>query len=232
MRTLSASQLKLYRQCRQQYHDKYITPRENVIRIEDTSGLLGTGIHKAIELYYKAGKSPTGVFTSTVRDTLAEWQDNGIEVNYYYSYADVVEQGLDILAGFDFTQFNPVENEVAFNLPFYDICKVRGFMDLITDDDTIVDFKSAKRKPKDLQSDPQFMLYAWSFFQMYGRWPKKVLWYHLRTHETFEFNFDWNKFDAIAVQTAREIVSDDFSDLTGERCSKCSPWCPRYKTAV
>lgn len=232
MRTLSASQLKLYRQCRQQYHDKYITPREDIVRVEDTSGLLGTGIHKAIELYYKSGKSPAGVFAATVRGTLAEWQDSGVEVNYHYSYAEVVEQGLDILSSFDFSQFKPLHNELAFNLPFYDICKVRGFMDLVTEDDVIVDFKSAKRKPKDLQSDPQFMLYAWSFFQMFGRWPKSVLWYHLRTHETFEFKFDWAKFDTVAVQTAREIVTDDFSDLTGERCAKCSPWCPRYKTAA
>lgn len=232
MRTLSASQLKLYRQCRQQYYDKYVNRPVDFVETQDTSGLLGTGIHRAIELYYKEGKSPAGTFASTVRNTLNEWQDNGIMVNYYYSFADIMEQGSDILRGFDFSKFKPAHNELSFNLPFYDICNVRGFMDMVTEDDVIVDFKSARRKPKDLQKDPQFMLYAWSFFQMFGKWPKGVLWYHLRTHETFEFKFEWATFDAIVVETAKEIINDDYSDLTGQRCSNCPPWCPRYKMAV
>lgn len=232
MRVISASQIKLYRQCRQQYYDKYIVKPEDVVNIQDTSGLLGTGIHKAIEMYYKTGKSPQGTFTTTVRDTLRDWQDNGVPVNYYYSYAEVIDQGVEILNSFDFSQFKPKYNEMSFNLPFYDICRVRGFMDLVTEDDAIVDFKSAKRKPKDLQKDPQFMLYAWSFFQMFGKWPSAVVWYHLRTHEKFEFKFDWNTFDSIVLDTAKEMLSDDFSDLTGKRCSTCSPWCLRYKTTA
>jgi len=232
MRTLSASQLKLYRQCRQQYYDKYINRDESMPDLQDTSGLLGTGIHRAIELYYKSGKSPLGTFVHTVRNTLNDWQDNGVSVNYYYSYADIIEQGTEILKGFNFDQFKPLHNEMSFNLPFYDICKVRGFMDLITEDDIIVDFKSARRRPKDLQKDPQFMLYAWSFFQMFGRWPKSVVWYHLRTHEQIEFKFEWPAFDAVVIQTAKEIIADDYSDLTGARCSSCVPWCPRYKMAV
>lgn len=232
MKTLSASQIKLYRQCRQHYYDKYINKDETIIEVQDTSGLLGTGVHKAIEMYYKNGKPPSGVFTSTVRDILTKWQDDGVEVNYFYSYAEIIEQGLDILNNFNFEMFKPLQNEVSFNLPFYDICKIRGFIDLITEDDTIVDFKSAKRKPKELQKDPQFMIYSWAFFQMYGKWPSRVIWYHLRTHESIDFKFDWVAFDTIVLQTAKELINDDFSDLTGGKCFSCSPWCPRYKNKL
>lgn len=228
MRNISASQVKLYRQCRQQYYDKYVNRPDDYVETQDTSGLLGTGIHKAIEMYYSGGKSPQGVFTTTIRESLAKWQDTGVPVNYRYSYAEIIDQGLSILNTFDFSKFSPKYNEMSFDLPFYDLCKVRGFMDLITEDDVIVDFKSAKRKPKDLNKDPQFILYAWAYFQMFGKWPKSVLWYHLRTHETFEFKFDWNTFDSVVLDTVKEMINDDFSDLSGERCSNCAPWCYRY----
>lgn len=232
MRTLSASQLKLYRSCRQQYYDKYINKPPDAVDIEDTSGLLGTGIHKAIELYYKEEKPPIPTFMQTVRTTLTEWQDSGKLVNYHYSHAEIIDQGLEILNKFNFSQFKPKYNELSFNLPFYDICKIRGFIDLITEDDVVVDFKTAKRKPKDLQKDPQFMIYAWAHFQLFGKWPKSVIWYHLRSAEILEFKFEWNAFDAIAVQTAKEITLDDFSDLQGIKCSTCSPWCPRYRQVL
>jgi hypothetical protein len=153
----------------------------------------------------------------------SDWNENGKKID------SDIQNSFDI---FDFSKFKPKQSELSFNMQFYDICKVRGFIDLITDDEVIVDFKSAKRKPKDLQNDPQFMLYAWVFFQMYGKWPARVIWYHLRTHEQFEFKFDWNAFDSIVVQTAKELILDDFSDLTGQKCFTCSPWCPRYKLKV
>lgn len=229
MRNVSASQIKLYRQCRQQYYDRYIL---QIPSTQDTSGLLGTGIHKAIELYYAQGKNPLATFSKVVRDTLNNWQDDGTPVSYYYSYSQIVDQGTEILSTFNFEQFRPKINELAFEVPFYDMCKMRGFIDMVTEDGGIIDFKSAKRKPKDLNNDPQFMVYYWAYFQKFGEKPAYVRWYHLRTHEVFDFTFDWNRFDSVVVDTVKEMVTDDYADLTGAKCSNCAPWCFRNKSGT
>ena len=228
MKKVSATQIKTYRECRQQYFDTYI---KKVPRVKNTAALLGTGLHKAIELYYTRGEPPIPTFSRYIRKVTNDWQDAGEAVEYYYSQAEIMEVGLEILRGFNFSELRCKFSEFSFNLPFYDIANINGIIDMVTTDEGLIDFKSAKRPPKleSLQKDPQFLIYPWAYFQLFGKWPKYIAWYHLRTHEKFEFQFDWNNFDHIVVSTVREMVADDFSDLTGESCSKCSMWCYRYR---
>ncbi len=228
MKKVSATQIKLYRECRQQYYDKYNLRKSSA---QSTAALMGSAIHYAFERYYTRGEPVIGTFSRYVRETLNKWQDTGTDVEYHYSQAEVTEIGLDILRNFDYSSIKCMHSELRFQIPFYDIAVLNGVIDMITHDGRLIDFKTSKKAPKieQLQKDPQFLIYPWAHFQLFGVWPTSVIWYHLRTQEQLEFKFDWNNFDNIVVNTVREMVTDDFSDLTNESCGNCVPWCYRYR---
>ena len=226
MLNLSASQIKQYASCRFQYFDKY---RLHKFGAQDTSGLLGTAVHKAIEMRYKANANPLAVFQNTVMDTLNSWQDKGKEVSYTYNYASIIEQGRSMLAGFNFAQFQPAHLEHKFSLPFLPSVLMRGYIDLITTDGIVVDFKTAGRKPKTVNDDWQFAIYSWAYVQLFNEYPKAVYWYHLRTHECIPFDVTKTSEVMIEVISATErLLEDDFRDIKHtDKCSKCTPWCAR-----
>lgn len=239
MQKLSASQLKLYRECRIQYFDRYV--RRIPQTTQDSSGLWGTALHKGIESYYQGGK-PALVFQRYLTTELARLQDLGTPVNYRMTYAEMIEKGRAILESLPLTQFQPLSIngqaalEIAFDLPFYDICTMRGFVDMVAkdvnDNVIIVDWKSSGRKPTKaaLNDDPQFLLYAWVFYQQFGVLPDGVYWYHLRTNDSMAMSLDnfWTRFDRV-IETAREVVNDPFDDIdVADRCARCPEWCNRH----
>ena len=230
MITLSASQIKQYASCRFQYFDRY---RLFQFGAQDTSGLLGTAVHKAIELRYTKYVNPLATLQKTLAETLAQWQDSGKEINYRYSYAEMINDGRAILEGFNFDQFQPKELEFAFTLPFDENVKMRGYIDLITHDGLVVDFKTAKRKPSRsmLNDDWQFAIYSWAYRETYGTLPSAVYWYHLRTHQVVPFDVSQTdaKIEEIK-QVVKTLQADDFSDVVRtDTCSNCPPWCLRSK---
>ena len=226
MLKLSASQIKQYVDCRFQYFDKY---RLFKFGAQDTSGLYGTAIHKAIEMYYRNGSHPMATLQKTLSETLANWQDKGKDINYRYSYADMIGMGREMLEGFNFEQFTPKELEYKFNLPFIDNVEMRGYIDLITDDGILVDFKTAGRKPKSINNDWQFAIYSWAYRELNGVLPTAVYWYHMRDHSLIAF--DTSKTDQVieqVVEATQRLVADTFEDVNKtDKCSNCAPWCIR-----
>jgi hypothetical protein len=229
MLNLSASQIKQYASCRFQYFDKY---KLHKFGAQDTSGLLGTAVHKAIEMRYKANANPLAVFQNTVMDTLNNWQDTGTEVSYTYNYASIIEQGRSMLGDFTFAQFQPAHLEYKFSLPFLPSVLMRGYIDLITTDGIVVDFKTAGRKPKTVNDDWQFAIYSWAYVQLFNEYPKAVYWYHLRTQEEIPFELDASYETELArvIELAETLRDDPFLEF--EMCPKCPRWCIARKAGI
>lgn len=199
LRTISASRLKVFKTCHRQYEYKYVLPHnDRPADDKNVAALLGTALHKAIELKYGEGKSPTGVFQTVMMETLDEWEKQKYKINALDYYPRAMKVGKDILNKFNWDQFNPIALEWSFTLPFPNpenaIVNITGVIDLMDMNGTIVDHKSASIAPNqdELDNDPQFILYRWAYEQAYGYKPYKVIWNHLRTGRLIEANIEHN----------------------------------------
>lgn len=83
----------------------------------------------------------------------------------------------------------PLAVEKAFRIPFAGTSIV-GRIDKTEEDDglTVIDYKSGKSKPDawSLRHNVQLTTYYWAGKEIYGRYPKKLVWHHLRTGERLE----------------------------------------------
>ena len=220
MFTVSASRLKLYTTCRAQYYDKYIRRQPDTL---NTSSLFGSALHKAIEYYYTKKRNPQYTFRrymTCMYDHYTKTKD----FTEYEPFSTLIKKGNDILSGFDFNRFAPIENELAFTYDLTDRVRMHGFIDMVTAHGFIVDFKSSKRKPKDLQNDIQFITYVWAYVQKYEALPNKVIWYHLRTNELIEVDAAtlYSKIGMVK-EIAETLADDTFENLS--MCTSCPPWC-------
>lgn len=206
--TVSASKIKVYKTCARQYKYKYMIPyKDRPADDKNVAALLGTALHKAIELRYKEGANPSQVFQNTMDDTISEWEKKKLKINAAGYYTTALNVGKKIIREFDWDLYNPLELELAFTLPFPDpqnpIVNVTGYIDMVDFSGMVIDHKSASQAPvqDELDHDPQFVLYAWAYEQMYGVKPYKVIWNHLRTAKQYESNVQHNYDDKIAQLT-------------------------------
>ena len=208
LQTVSASKIKVYRTCARQFQYKYKMARAE--RPEDhknVAALLGTALHKAIELYYKEKKSPTATFQSVMTNTLDEWEEAKFKINALDYFPRAMKVGKDILKTFNWDQFNPMELEYEFTLPFPSVenplVNMTGLIDLLDMSGMIVDHKSATTAPNqdELDNDPQFIIYYWAMLQIEGIPPWKVVWNHLRTGKLIEANIGHNYEDKLEQLT-------------------------------
>ena len=201
---ISASKLKVFKTCAKQYYYKYKLPYNS--RPEDhknVAALMGTALHRAIELKYTEGKSPTFTFQSVMTDTIEEWENNKLQINAADYFPRAMKVGKDILLKFEWDKFNPQDLEYNFTLPFPNkeapIVMINGLIDMIDMSGMIVDHKSASYAPAqdELDHDPQFLIYYWAYEQIYGAKPWKVVWNHLRTAKLIEANIEHNYADKL-----------------------------------
>lgn len=189
--TVSASKIKVYKTCARQYKYKYMIPfKDRPSEDKNVAALLGTALHKAIELKYSIDANPTAMFQNVMDETITQWEKDKVKINASSYYTQALKVGKDILRKFDWKQFTPTELEYAFTLPFPSpinpLVNVTGYIDLIDrsgNAKVVVDFKSQATAPaqEELDHDPQFLLYAWAYEQIYGEKPDDIIWYHLRT---------------------------------------------------
>lgn len=233
MLTLSASRIKLYQSCRATYHDQYILKNTQPL---NTSALMGSALHKAIEYNYRflhdpIKGNPRRVFDAYMMRMYDYWNKSGKEFKEYESFMDLLKTGRGILATFPWSDYRPLRQELAFELPFTEHTGIKGYIDMI-DNGSFVDFKSAKNPPKDLQNDTQFIMYAWAYRQIYHMWPHNGIWHHLRTNKQIEFVIFHGEIkrqiDALKV-LAETIYADTFTDI--QPCAKCPPWC-KFKKEI
>lgn len=189
--TFSASRIGTYQTCPRLYYYQYINRHEQPKHILT---LMGSALHKAIEAFYTQGTQPLSVFSREFYGSLRH-ADIELGVRGKESPAEVFLIGKAILESIDWS-FKPRQIELGFNLPFPSkeepICNMRGFIDMILEDNTLVDHKSGKTKPsrKKLTENTQFLVYMWAYRELYGQFPERMYWHHLRTAELVEVKID------------------------------------------
>jgi ATP-dependent exoDNAse (exonuclease V) beta subunit len=223
VQTLSASKIKLYLECRKRYKDKYI---DKVAEIENTSSLMGKAIHTAIEAHYK-GLNAAKIYHEYMIARYDEMLMADAEFKEYQSFSALLKTGRDIISTFPWSIYTPLAQELDFTIPLDDICYLHGFIDMVTDDG-IVDFKSSSRKPKNLDYDIQFIIYAYAYEHLYNKPATKVYWHHLRTHEQLVWNVADMDIKVRDLQDICRIIAADTFDDIPEPCRVCKPWC-HYK---
>ncbi len=217
--TISASRLRVYRTCQRQYYYKYALPHNS--RPDDdknVAALLGTAWHKAIESkYIDKTINPVTVFQDVMETTLTLWENSGYKINMRDYYSTALKVGTEGLRKTDWDLFNPIALEQEFILPFpsaeYPIVNMKGYIDLIDMDGSVVDHKSKASAPAqdELDNDEQFLLYAWAYDQIYGYKPNRVIWNHLRTGRLYEANVLHDYDDKLAQ------LSDDVNAMMGNK---------------
>lgn len=234
--TVSASKIKVYKTCARQYKYKYVVPyKDRPADDKNVSALLGTALHKAIEMRYKEDANPSQVFQTVMDDTITEWEKKKYKINAASYYTTALNVGKKIIREFDWDQYNPIELELAFTFPFPNIQKpivnVTGYIDMLDMDGRVVDHKSTSQAPvqDELNHDPQFILYAWAYEQMYGTKPYKVIWNHLRTGKQYEADVQHNYDDKIAQLTEDMIAMLDAKHYGRRKMDKvCKTECSFY----
>ena len=229
MTTYSASRIKLYQDCRAQYYDKYVLRLPETRK--DTSGLFGSALHSAIEHRYLYGSNPIQRFARYVSVMYNWYTRKGYTISHSMEYSDMLSQGREILLSFPWKSYDPIELEYEFTVPFYDFT-IHGYIDLITADGTLVDFKSSKRKPSgdSHDNDTQFLLYYHAYEYRYGYKPAQVLRHNLRDHSVQVFlPRDMETKYAYIETVIKTIEQDTFDDLKDGLpiCQRCAPWCGR-----
>jgi len=225
--TLSASRIKLYQECRYRYYDRYIL---GIPDAPNTSALMGSAIHHAIETYYTKGRNPRTSFDRYMQRMLDWWVNSGVEHKSYDTFSNLMRIGRESVVTFPYAGYTPIALEQKFMFNFQDICMVQGIIDFETDIG-IVDFKSSKKKPsqKELDNDPQFILYTYAYLLKDGCMPESVERYHLRDNTVMQFSLKdlRSRVDTLAA-ICNTIVNDTFTDITPQtRCKSCAPWCSR-----
>lgn len=89
---------------------------------------------------------------------------------------------------------HPIGIETPFKLPLEGI-NIVGKIDKIERSDEgliVIDYKTGGKKPVDwmLRRNLQFSAYAWACNEMFGEFPVKVVWHHLRTGQLLESERD------------------------------------------
>jgi len=159
---------------------------------------LGTSLHHAIEKAHMNGPFDLKFAVDLFK---TEFQRIITDEEVFIGYPLLVKlrgEGMDMLGLYNAQvkdgkiKNNPLALEKTFEIPIAGT-KLVGKIDKIEIDDEDgeyigTDFKSGKAKPQefDLRHNLQLTAYYWAIFDLYGRYPKKMVWHHLRTGEFFE----------------------------------------------
>lgn len=182
--TLSASKLKTWNGCHRQFYYSYVERKERGPK--HPAALTGSSVHKAVENTFRAIKEqqevdPVTEYELAYQEELRDNPDTPINRRSY-------DDGMKMIARYDFVKRVPEEVEQKFTLPFPNannpLCYITGFMDQVFPWG-VVDMKSSREKPLAgvLGFDAQFIVYNWAFEQLHGEPAKAVIWQHLRTGE-------------------------------------------------
>lgn len=158
---------------------------------------LGTSLHHALEITHKRGAFDIQFAIDAFKK---EFNRVITDEEVFIGYPLLVKlqsEGIDMLGLYNAQvqsgkiKDKPLALETEFSIPIAGTI-LKGKIDKIEIDDTdqeyvVTDFKSGKTKPAefDLKHNLQLTAYYWACFELYGKYPKKLVWHHLRTGDLF-----------------------------------------------
>ncbi len=234
MRTLSATKLNTYLLCPRLFHETYIDSEYEATRT-NIYVLRGQAIHKVMQVFCQEGsvhvESPVQMYQRELGERVQSALAQGLKIEGLPYYLSALKFGKKVFTKkFSFDKYNGVvEREHWFSLPYPNkdlpICIVRGILDQIYPWG-IVDFKTNKEKPTEEQvsADPQFILYAWVFTQLYGREPDYVYFDHLLSGTWVKAEIDVARYAELDDLIHRILADTEYLSkvaTTGEHCTYC-----------
>jgi len=240
-RVISVSQVNTYLGCPLKYRFQYVDKIPRPWRAAAMA--FGTSIHSAVEWFHKerlAGRAPELEHVLSVFE--ADWYAQNVEPLVFSerdSREGLAEKGRAMLKVY-LEQANgakPTAVEEPFELDLADPetgevldVRLRGFLDLVEDDDVLVDLKTAGRTLESggLDRHLQLSTYALAFLLLHGRIPKLRLDMLLKTakprlerHETTRSVEDLSWTARLIREVSLAIETEHFFPNPSWRCTEC-----------
>jgi putative RecB family exonuclease len=184
---ISVSQLNLYRTCSLKYRFQYI---DHLPRLVRPAGLVfGSAVHKALEWLNKARREEEQPpLEALLRVFEADWHaqclDGEVRFNEDTSADQLLVKGKELLSAYYHGPARPVRDaELFFQVPLVNPATgealgvpLRGVIDLLEVDDTLVEFKTSQKRwaVTDLPDNIQLTAYSYAYELLFGRPPKEL----------------------------------------------------------
>jgi CRISPR/Cas system-associated exonuclease Cas4 (RecB family) len=191
---ISASLLKDFGVCQKRAYYRLYEPSESVAS-ED--GVVGSSVHRLIELFWNSKScafadiehafwnEETSVVASKVKPLIEAYFE--LFPEFFFNNEDVVEQ--------------------YFKIPYKTGVYLTGRMDRVTTEGIIYDWKTSKKLPRDINTDPQFLLYYLAFKLYYKEAPRGVAYVSLPHKKVIWFKPIRNIIDNFEAKTIPECIS-------------------------
>ena len=225
----SYSRLSLYAQCKYAFYLKYIlNDRETYLPEGNYYAEVGSFVHEILAKIFDKQLA--------IADAAKYFVDNYDDNVCYTVKKNIMDKSFETCANYfaesDFTWIDKyeilgVELETTQNIAGY---KFLGFIDLLLKDKTtgdivLMDHKSApyplsKRTGKVLKNSEksfesykkQMYLYCYAVKQLYGEFPKWIVWNHFKSGEFVKIEFDEKEYNSTIqwfIDTINQIENDE-----------------------
>lgn len=187
---LSASAIQLYLTCSLKYRFQYVDRLPRLYT--SVAQAFGTAIHAALNWLHRekrAGRTPP--LAEILQVFEADWYaqtetENRQEIRFddETDRAVLCHKGKELLTQYYHLPTGRVrESEMPFTLPLVNPATgevldvpIRGFMDLVEEDDVIVEFKAPQKAPPitELPDNLQLSVYAYAYAKLFGKPPREI----------------------------------------------------------
>jgi CRISPR/Cas system-associated exonuclease Cas4 (RecB family) len=190
---ISVTQLNMFLRCPRQYMYRYM---EGIKCPPSGELLLGSAGHTTIAHNYQQKiETKKDLKTKEVLEFFAEEFDQKVkdegEINWKDEKpGDIKDNGTKVLKVYQETHaktIQPKEVEKEFNIEFEDTeFRLKGFMDLITEPEELIDHKISGKTPSQssIDNEHQMTVYKLGYRLLYGKDPKKLRYDYLLTLKT------------------------------------------------
>jgi putative RecB family exonuclease len=228
---ISVSQINLYRTCSLKYRFQYIDELPRLVR--PAALLFGSAVHAALKWLHQArqaGAEPR--LEDLLRIFEADWHAQCLDADILFPTGTPADQllvkGKELLSAYFHTPARPVQDaELAFQVPLVDPTTgevldvpLRGVMDLVEADGTLIEFKTSQRRwaVSDLPDNVQLTAYSYAYALLFGRPPTALHLVNLirtrnpviETHTTARDTRDYERLFHLGKEVRRGIRAGVF----------------------
>lgn len=239
---LSSSQITLYQQCGLKYKYQYIDLLPKPFR--PSALVFGSVVHSALQYLHDERIRGKKVSLDTLyRIFDADWysQKLSTEIRFKENEQEItlIHLGKEFLGMYYKEVPRPIKgSEIPFTVPFYhpdtgeDLgVTLQGFLDLVEEDDTIVEYKTSATtlSAHDLDTRHQFTAYAYAYEILHHKPPKAIKVVNfvkgkkpkMVISETKRSRSDYKGFLFMAMQVLNGIKAEQFLPRMGFWCKEC-----------
>lgn len=238
---ITVSQLNLYLFCSLKYKFQYIdkVPKS----FKSSCFIFSSAIYSTLSWFHKERRSNHSITLERLHKIfLADWYSQKVETDIHYKDGETNKQlkktGKEILGLYFKNPLNAIDNGIEFNLPITNPCNnessninLKGFIDFIENDDTIVVFKvsSSTMKQEDVDSQLKITTHSYAYEMLYGKPPKLLKLSNLvkaekpeiTVFETKRYKADYQRLFYIVNQVLKAINANIFFPKQSFMCWDC-----------